>query len=215
MVFVLSFNTLHLTLEQMMEYDLSFEKRLHILKKLLAGLCVHEIPVFVACDLFLHGNMGIGGDDTGDGYFNLMELEKYETFDMGYFQQVLSDCIRKVFPREVKKNHYKELAEFCRRLQAAQYGSFLEIYETYSEINQQIQNQLKQKGKHAGKSKEKSLEKARKIIGIIKNIFIILIIILALGVLLWSFKGSKKNGGGIYSYIGDITIEEYTQAGSD
>jgi hypothetical protein len=213
-VFVFAFfsHRLGMTLSKMTEeeFEIPIGKKLELLKQLLAGLCVHEIPVFVACDLFLYGNIGIDTDGIGNGYYTLMEPENFEKFDFSYFGAVLSDCIRKIFPREIKKNQYRELAEFCGYLENPVFQSFLEIYEAYTEMYGRLDEKLKKNGKQDAKSAEAGIEKVKKTVDIAKRILIIAILLAAFAVLVWSLKGDSSDGGGIYQYIGDITIEEYT-----
>lgn len=211
-VFVFYANSIDSTLDELADdYELSVFGRLELLRKYLAGLLVHEIPVFVACDLFLHGNIGIGEGDTGNGYYTLMELENYEDYDIACFGKVLSQKLREIFSREIKKKQYRELAEYSRYLEALDNQGFLEIYETYTDMFKSLEDRLKKNGKGGGKSSKDNAEKLKKTVQALKSAFIALILVLAFGVMLWSLKGEKSDNGGIYSYIGDITIEEYSE----
>jgi hypothetical protein len=209
-IFVFYANSIDTTLKEVLDdYELIFTARLELLRKYLAGLLVHEIPVFVACDLFLHGNIGIGEGDTGNGYYTLMELENYESYDIACFGNILSENIKNIFQREAKK--YRELSDFCTYLESLRDESFLEIYETYTDMCKALGEKLKKNGKRAGKDLKDNAEKLKKTVQAVKRAFILVVLVLAFGVLLWSLKSEKSDNGGIYQYIGDITIEEYSE----
>jgi uncharacterized protein YdcH (DUF465 family) len=211
-IFVFYANSIDSTLDELLDdYELSVLGRLELLRKYLAGLLVHEIPVFVACDLFLHGNIGIGEGDTGSGYYTLMELENYESYDIACFGRVLSQKLKEIFSRELKKKQYRELAEYRAYLEKLEKENFLDIYESYTDMYKTLEDRIKKTGKSEEKNSKDNVEKLKKTVQVLKSAFIALLLILAFGVLLWSLKSEKTDNGGIYSYIGDIAIEEYSE----
>jgi hypothetical protein len=74
-----------------------------------------------------------------------------------------------------------------------------------------LEDRIKKTGKSEEKNSKDNVEKLKKTVQVLRSAFIALLLILAFGVLLWSLKSEKSDNGGIYSYIGDITIEEYSE----
>jgi hypothetical protein len=191
--------------------EMSFSKKMDFLKRMLSALCVLEIPVSIACDLFLHGNIGIASDGTEQACYKLKELEYYENFGMNHFAVIFADCMDKLFAGEMKKKQFQELADYRKKLEESSPEDFVEFYESFCQMQKNLEEKLAASKYREGILPAKGIEKLKMILNVVKKILILLILLAAVGVLLWSLRGESSKKGGIYSSIGDVTIQEYQE----
>ena len=190
-----------------------FMSRMEFMYQILCALCIQEIPVEIACDLFQSGRIGLKSDGNADGYYHLISLEHYEEYDIGKLCGILADELEKVFGWEFRRKNYKELRAFCEGLRSKPFEDVLQIVSEFSQLYQVFQKKYEDGiltqsiGVHA------LLDKAKGAMGFLKKALVILIIVCAFGFLLWSLRDTTKHSGGIYQEIGDLTIREYVGDG--
>lgn len=195
-------------LEDSDEYDL-FRNRMEFVYQILCGLCINDIPVEIACDLFLSGNIGIRSDSGADGYYNLLYVERFREFDMVFFCRILADQMQKLFRFEIEKKPYKELKEYVQKLREGKYVDFLSVVSAYTAIYRLFQEKYENGTMRPDHRMKALMQQAVSAFGALKKVFVLVLIIAALGFLVWSLRDQKKHTGGIYAEIGEVRIREY------
>ena len=188
-----------------------FMNRLDFVYQMLAGLCIQEIPVPIACDLLIEEQIGLKSDGVADGYFHLCNLERYGEFDMTFFCHLLADIWEQIFRFEIKKKPYKELKDFCEMLRQKPYEDYLQIISDFTQLHQIFRKKYEDGILTQAHGIRAFWEKLKGAVGILKVVVVVLIIVAALAFLLWSLRDTKKHTGGIYPEIGDVKVKEYVE----
>lgn len=192
------------------ENDYTFRERIEFIYRILAGLCVHDAPVEIACDILKHGNIGISSDGNANCYYDLRELDNYEDYKtMEQFCSIFAKQIWNVFSDEIVRKPYEELRRFYEDIGENAPKDFLELFKRYNEVYEIFLGKIEkgQLSENAEANKLKWL--AENGVKFVKTAVIVCIIAAAVWVLVLSFLGREPEGTGAFSQIGDLKINEY------
>lgn len=196
--------------DYLIENDYTFRERIEFLYRILSGLCVHEVPVEIACDLMKHGEIGISADGSVNCYYNLRELDDYKTYDtMEQFCGIFSHQIWNVFGDEIMRKPYKELRSFYDDIQKNIPKDFLELFKRYNEVYEIFLEKIEKHQLTENAEINKFQGLMEKSIRIAKKVVVAAVIAAAVWVLILSLRNSSTEAKGAFSQIGDLRIKEY------
>lgn len=205
LIAVFTSNTLCDTFQSAAQQETSFSERLEFLHTVLSGLCIHGVPVPIACDLLLHDNIGCMADGNPGCRYVLHEIASYNQLDMAEFSRVLAGKVRQLFELELQDG---ELKQFCRMLEREPPNQILTVFEQYHELYLQYQAKFAEGGLSQNSSKEKLIKLVKGLITALKLLLTAAALAAAVWLLLKAALPDEKQGGTM-EQIGEIPIEEY------
>lgn len=191
-----------------------FEDKILFLEHFLSALCVSSVPPNIAYDILKNSNAGICADGNFHFYYNLTELSDYEVDPLSEsrkFCRELSGYAKELFKAEYKKKQYGGLKNFFEQLSEASYENMLGLFDAYMDVIAEYKSYTAD-GKASIKKKNHSFgDFIGKSIHLLKKAVVLVIIIAAVGMLLYSIFFCPEDGGtgGKYEYIGELRIKEF------
>ena len=185
--------------------EISFEEKIHFLYDVISGLCIHEVPVPIACDLLINDNCGISDVGSADLRLVLREFEDYESFDMKKLSEILAKKLRIIFKYELRDKLFSDLSRFVDRLTKAPPEDIKALFARYDDIFRLYVKKIEDGSLLGGKSTLK------KVVSWLLKILKIVIVAGALAGAVWLLSKSLKSSsdGGSYDKIGTVKVEEY------
>ena len=187
------------------------QERMMMCGKMLERLILSDVPVFFAVPALYPDHVRFTRSLDCCFTYELDELVNFEEADPERELHRLRAVIRKLFASEVKDRKIPELNDLLDRITQHEFPDRLAIYEAWLLIEE------KYGAEDETKLKARSLpyiiwEKIKAIAKFLKNLFFIVVIILALAYLVFSIRNfvAPEKQQDVFETVGDMTIHSGT-----
>lgn len=206
LVLVFKENILEETTAYHLGDDTNETEKLLFFERVLEALCVHEVPVNIACDLLEHDNIGVKSDGSADCRYILNDISVFDDRDMNLFTEIFSRKLTLALEPVGKNKRTPVIDKFCRELRAEPPKTMTDMYDRYVKCVEDC------RGIELGETKAERLKKnVMKAANIGKVVLTTAVLVLACIMLIMSFADDGSKNGVKFDRIGDVVIEEYEE----
>ncbi len=192
------------------EAEYTTTEKFTFLHQILGGLCLHHVPVQLACDLIYAGNLGVKLDGCPDCRYQLEQLDCCFAWSMEEFTAAFLKTVRLIFEEEFreKKNAFA-LSSFCKELEQHPPEDMMALFVRYDTLYRELEGGKRLEENQNHRRQKKLLQILKKGVAVLKRVLALALIGVAVWILICALQTEKKNTGGSYEKIGDVVIEEY------
>ncbi len=197
-----------LSLEELLEEEKpGLSERINMGGKFLQRLILSDVPVFFVVNAMDAGHVRFTPSQDCFFTFELEDLKQFAAADPTRVYHRIRAVLRKLFSDELRDRKMPELKDLLDRILQLEFSDTMEIYKAWLPIAEQYtgvdEEKLERKGFFSILK-----EKAKKISGILKKAFSLVIVGMAIAYLVFSIKNFTKptEQKDIYKNIGDMTI---------
>ena len=202
LVLVFRYNILEKTTADYLEDDTDESDKLLFFERVLEALCVHEVPINIACDLLEYDNIGVKSDGSADCLYILHDISVSDDRNMNSLAVIFSQKLKQALSAVGKTKRTPVIDNFCKEICTNPAGSMTDMYDRYVKCVEDC------RGIELGETKSERIKKnVMKAVNIGKIVLTAAVLIMACIILIMSFAGdSSKNVK--FDQIGNVAIEE-------
>lgn len=205
LVLVFRYNILEKTTADYLEDDTDESDKLIFFERVLEALCVHEVPINIACDLLEHDNIGVKSDGSADCRYILHDFTAPDACDMSSLAVVFSKKLKLALSAVGKTKRTPVIDKFCKELCSDPADSMTDMYDRYVKCVENC------RGIELGETKSERIKKnVKKAANVGKVVLTAAVLIMACVILIMSFTGDDSKNGVKFDRIGNVMIEETT-----
>lgn len=194
--------------EEAEDESASLSDRLNFLYRILEDMCIRNISEHFMCDMLLSGGIGVKSDGNAGFSMRLKLIENYGEFDMKKLCEILSEKTEALIGSNNGVN-IPEVRSFAESLCDSPPEDYVGLFERYKKTYIAVSDKIKS-GDYAGKGLMAKLTKfLKQSLPVIKRAVSLILVLAALGVVIYSLFPPETAGGGSIERIGNLNIEEY------
>lgn len=192
--------------EKLEKEECVLKERLEIGKKLLEKILLLDMPEFILYEVLREDSLLITSALDICFYYELKEIEFYETVTKKAVDARLAATFQKLFEFELIQESCEEIPDFLERVLDGKYGTFMQLYQEYVKMAER----LLEKGKLLRPNTIwfRIWEKIKKFWKKLKPILFTSLIVLFFGFLFYSLMHPKQSAENRFDFkqIGSRTI---------
>lgn len=195
-------NILEKTAADYLEDDTGESEKLLFFERVLEALCVHGVPVNIACDLLENDNIGVRSDGSADCRYIFGKISVFDDRNMKTLAEIFTRKLTQAFSAVGKNKRTPIIERFCKELCEEPPDLMTEMYDRYVKCVEECRRT------ELGETKAERIKKnVIKAANIGKVVLTAAVLIMACIMLIISFAGDGSKNKVKFDRIGDVIIE--------
>jgi len=191
-----------------------FHERLEIGKNLIERMVFLNMPYVIQCDALTVNHCTVANNLTVSFNYTFADCRNFEHIGIQHVGSSLKHILNFLFRNEINLNSCRDINKYLDYLTEGTYETYIDLLYAYNEVYQKLQQKTNEEVEQPNTALFKFWEKTKVVLRVLRNILMALLIVAAVGYLVYTIIGARKPPAAqeTFTYIGDVQFDQFEQS---